>query len=215
MFWFITKFILISIVALTSTYGAGVMIDKAIPKPTPIQYPFYDPTPFPSPTSKPTPVNTPITSQVKGAQATRKILVNCVGPDGVLMTDKTQAECDAFNKAWSTVESSPQNSKSNNSVRYDVPQQPFVDTTISCNIYYPCTGNSYTYKLDSDYCLKSQQAALNMCNTLGTKTPNPTFAPFTPPTFVADPWPTLGASIPIQNNCETFTTNGGSTTVCK
>lgn len=140
--------------------------------------------------------------------------VNCVGPDGVRMTDKTQEECDAFNNAWNKSKPTQQPAYYN-AIKYQGSSQSYVNTTISCTVSYPCTGNSFTYQVTPSTCLSYQQSASNMCNTFKTSTPYPTFSPFSPPTYVADPWPTLGASVPIQNNCETYTNNGGTTTVCK
>lgn len=199
-------------VVITSGAGAGVMIDKSIPKPTPTQYPFYDPTPFPSPTSKPTPVNTPITSQVKGAQITKSNIVDCVGPDGIHMMDKTQEECDAFNSAWNKPKPT-QASQQNYTVPSSGSSNSYTsEPLVNCTVSFTCTGNISTYRTTAAMCAGYQNSAAAICNFKGS---GATYEPIKAPTIKVDPWPTLGASVPIQNNCETYTNNGGSTTVCK
>ena len=66
--------------------------------------------PFPQPTIlQPTPTNTPIpttapllkTNAPKSSTSASQPLIDCIGPDGK-HSQKTQADCNAFNNAWAT-----------------------------------------------------------------------------------------------------------------
>ena len=163
----------------------------------------------PGPTISPSPTAKPVVAAKKNTTPQ----IECVGPDGKHFST-TQKECDNLNAAWgSTAKTSGackdpsgniiadekcpwlagNNTNSNNS------GQPSNDYYVPSYIYEP-VNTGYTY---SNYPMPEPP-------TYSTYQPN-----YPTANIENESWPTLGPSVPIQNNCETYTTNAGSITVCK
>jgi hypothetical protein len=112
--------------------------------------------------------------------------IDCTGPDGKHI-QLTQKECDEFNSAWGKTPSTNQtnggNQVQNNHVIIPTYTNTYVDNSITCFVSYPCTGNSYTYRLLPADCTNAQQAARNVCNTSYGNNYNyalPTSTPYVP-----------------------------------
>jgi len=91
--------------------------------------------------------------------------IDCVGPDGKHF-QTTQKECEDFNNAWGSTKKS--NTSTNNKIPTNIAPINNGKPLITCKVNYPCTGNSYTYQVDADYCNTIQQSAASMCNTFST-----------------------------------------------
>lgn len=115
-------------------------------------------------------------------------LIDCTGPDKVVFKT-TAKECQEFNDAW------------NNTAKPQPNPQPVQNSQPSYD-YYDYYVPSYTY-VPSNYDIA----------------PPPTFEPYVSTLDIdpieVEPFPTIGPSYNPNENCETYTTNAGSITVCK
>ncbi len=101
--------------------------------------------------------------------------IDCIGPDNKHF-QATQKECDDFNAAWGKsskpIQGNNQNQQ-NTQIKIPTYKNTYVDNSITCVVSYPCTGNTYTYKLLPADCTNAQSQAASLCNTFPKTTSAP------------------------------------------